>query len=61
MIGTTFPLFPLDRVRTRFHVTGSFPGYRNHFSRVGVALAHEKLKLTVTSSAASQRSGCHYS
>jgi hypothetical protein len=31
--GTTLPVFPLDRVRTRFHIMENIPGYRNHFFR----------------------------
>ena len=31
--GTSFSVFPLDSVRTGFHITRLFPRYRNHFSR----------------------------
>jgi hypothetical protein len=29
----TLPVFPLDRVWTRFQIMGKIPGYRNHFFR----------------------------
>ena len=35
IIGTMLPVFPLDSVRTRFHIMEIFPRYRNHFFREG--------------------------
>jgi len=32
-LGTTFPEFPLDSVRSRFQIMRLFPGYRNYFSK----------------------------
>jgi hypothetical protein len=36
VIGTTFLVFSLDSVRSRFQIMQIFPGYRNHFSQGGI-------------------------
>jgi hypothetical protein len=41
-MGTTLPVFPLDCVRTRFHITEKIRGYRNHFFR-GSSRTHSHL------------------